>query len=32
VWRTLRDRVSPEAAVDEASATVERWLEAQPAR
>ena len=33
VWRTLRNQgVTPEAAVDEASATVERWLDAQPAR
>ena len=32
VWRTLRDQgASPEAAVDQASATVERWLGAQPA-
>ena len=32
VWRTLRDQgATPEAAVDQASATVERWLEAQPA-
>lgn len=33
VWRALRDGgATPEAAVDQASATVERWLEAQPAR
>jgi len=33
VWRTLRDRgATPEAAVDQASAAVERWLEARPAR
>lgn len=33
VWRTLRDHgVTPGAAVDQASAAVERWLEAQPAR
>ena len=33
VWRTLRDRgATPGAAVDEASAAVERWLEARPAR
>jgi hypothetical protein len=33
VWRTLRDQgVTPGAAVDQASAAVERWLEAQPAR
>jgi AcrR family transcriptional regulator/DNA-binding transcriptional ArsR family regulator len=33
VWRTLRHQgATPEAAVDEASAAVERWLEAQPAR
>jgi AcrR family transcriptional regulator len=32
VWRTLRDQgATPAAAVDEASATVERWLEAQGA-
>ena len=32
VWRTLRDQgASPEAAVDQASAAVERWLEVQPA-
>jgi AcrR family transcriptional regulator len=30
VWRTLRDQgATPDAAVDQASATVERWLEAQ---
>jgi AcrR family transcriptional regulator len=33
VWRTLRDQgITPGAAVDQASAAVERWLEAQPAR
>ena len=33
VWRTLRDQgATPEAAVDQASSAVERWLEAQPAR
>lgn len=33
VWRTLRDQgASPEAAVDRASAAVERWLEARPPR
>ena len=33
VWRTLRDQgATPEAAVEQASAAVERWLEAQPAR
>jgi AcrR family transcriptional regulator len=33
VWRTLRDQgATPEAAVDQASAVVERWLEARPAR
>jgi AcrR family transcriptional regulator/DNA-binding transcriptional ArsR family regulator len=33
VWRTLRDQgVAPDAAVDQASAAVERWLEARPAR
>jgi AcrR family transcriptional regulator/DNA-binding MarR family transcriptional regulator len=32
VWRTLRDQgAAPEAAVEQASAAVERWLEAQPA-
>ena len=33
VWRTLRDQgASPEAAVDQASEAVGRWLEAHPAR
>ena len=33
VWRTLRHQgATPEAAVDHASAAVERWLEARPAR
>ncbi len=33
VWRALRDHgASPEAAVDQASAAVERWLEGRPAR
>ena len=33
VWRTLRDHgSSPEAAVNQASAAVERWLEARPVR
>jgi AcrR family transcriptional regulator/DNA-binding transcriptional ArsR family regulator len=33
VWRTLRHHgATPEAAVDQASAAVERWLEARPAR
>ena len=33
VWRTLRrPGATPEAAVEQASAAVERWLEAQPAR
>ena len=33
VWRTLRDHgATPEAAVNQASEAVERWLEAQPAR
>jgi AcrR family transcriptional regulator/DNA-binding transcriptional ArsR family regulator len=33
VWRTLREQgATPEAAVDQASAAVERWLEARPAR
>ena len=33
VWRTLRHQgAKPEAAVEQASATVERWLEARPAR
>ena len=32
VWRSLRHQgATPEAAVDEASAAVERWLEARPA-
>ena len=32
VWRTLRDQgATPEVAVDQASAAVERWLEARPA-
>lgn len=32
VWRALRDQgATPEAAVDQASAAVERWLEARPA-
>jgi AcrR family transcriptional regulator len=32
VWRTLRhEGAAPEAAVDQASAAVERWLEARPA-
>jgi hypothetical protein len=32
VWRTLRHQgATPEAAVDQASAAVERWLEARPA-
>jgi AcrR family transcriptional regulator len=32
VWRTLRDHgATPGAAVDQASAAVERWLEARPA-
>ncbi len=32
MWRTLRDQgAAPGAAVDQASAAVERWLEAQPA-
>jgi hypothetical protein len=32
VWRTLRHQgATPEGAVEEASAAVERWLEAQPA-
>ena len=31
VWRALRDQgATPEAAVDQASAAVERWLEARP--
>jgi AcrR family transcriptional regulator len=33
LWRTLRDQgATPDAAVDKASAAVERWLEARPAR
>jgi AcrR family transcriptional regulator len=33
VWRTLRHQgATPEAAVEQASAAVERWREAQPAR
>ena len=33
VWRTIRAQgATPEAAVDEASAAVERWLAARPAR
>jgi DNA-binding MarR family transcriptional regulator/AcrR family transcriptional regulator len=33
MWRTLRDQgATPEAAVNQASAAVERWLEARPAR
>jgi AcrR family transcriptional regulator len=33
VWRALRDQgASPEAAVEQASAAVERWLEGRPAR
>ena len=33
VWRTLRHQgATPEAAVDQGSAAVERWLEARPAR
>jgi AcrR family transcriptional regulator/DNA-binding MarR family transcriptional regulator len=32
VWRALRDQgATPDAAVEQASAAVERWLEAQPA-
>jgi AcrR family transcriptional regulator len=32
VWRTLREQgAAPEAAVDQASAAVERWLEGRPA-
>jgi AcrR family transcriptional regulator/DNA-binding MarR family transcriptional regulator len=31
VWRTLRQGATPEAAVDQASAAVGRWLEARPA-
>jgi AcrR family transcriptional regulator len=33
VWRTLRDQgATPEAAVEQASAALERWLEGHPAR
>jgi AcrR family transcriptional regulator len=33
VWRSLRDQgATPEAAVDQATAAVERWLEGRPAR
>jgi hypothetical protein len=33
VWRTLRDHgATPEAAVEQAGAAVERWLEGHPAR
>ena len=33
LWRTLRDEgAMPEAAVSQASAAVERWLEGHPAR
>jgi AcrR family transcriptional regulator/DNA-binding transcriptional ArsR family regulator len=33
VWRSLREQgATPEAAVEQASGAVERWLEAQPAR
>jgi hypothetical protein len=33
IWRALRDHgATPDAAVDEASAAVERWLEGHPAR
>jgi AcrR family transcriptional regulator len=33
VWRTLRDQgATPDAAVEQAGATLERWLEAHPAR
>jgi AcrR family transcriptional regulator len=33
VWRTLRDQgATPEAAVEQASTAVERWLEGRPAR
>jgi AcrR family transcriptional regulator/DNA-binding transcriptional ArsR family regulator len=33
VWRTLRDHgATPDAAVDEAAETIERWLDARPAR
>jgi hypothetical protein len=32
VWRSLRDQgASPAASVQQASTTVERWLEARPA-
>jgi hypothetical protein len=32
VWRTLRDQgATPAAAVEQASAAAERWLEGQPA-
>jgi hypothetical protein len=32
IWQALRDRgLSPEASVDQAAATVERWLEARVA-
>jgi AcrR family transcriptional regulator/DNA-binding MarR family transcriptional regulator len=32
VWRTLRDHgATPDAAVDEAAETIERWLDARPA-
>ena len=32
VWRTLRNGATADAAVDQASVAVERWLKAQPAR
>jgi AcrR family transcriptional regulator/DNA-binding transcriptional ArsR family regulator len=33
IWRTLRDQgATPEGAVDQASAAVERWLDARPTR
>ena len=33
IWRTLRDQgATPDAAVEQASAAVERWLEGHPAR
>ena len=32
VWRTLREGTTPDAAVDQATAAVERWLQTQPAR
>ena len=32
VWRTLRNGATADAAVDQASVAVERWLEAQPSR